>query len=195
MRHSPSILQPVEEDIDRLDRVLTLLETEHDPTSRADLAEELVHEAALLEDANDRAVYPSLVEAGFEAIADELRRSGESLRGAMDPVFLALHHSVPMDAHFNDDNLDQEIERLREATRSHLVREIDDLSLVQAEVGRDAADRLRRRLGAARRHAVDRPRPSQNPLRRAMTRLSSRIERRFPDTASQYRPGREKLES
>ncbi len=189
----PSLLEPISEDLARLRRLLALLEVERDEPTRADLAQELVHEAAILEDTNDRAVYPFLEEVGCEDVATDLRKAGESLRSAMEPVFSALHHSVPMDAHFNDENLNQEIDRVCSRAREHLDREVEELARVQSQIDRHESEHIRGRLRSARRHAVDRPRPSVNPIRREITRFTSVLDRHFPDTGKQHRPGREKL--
>jgi hypothetical protein len=189
-----AILSPVSADIDRVERVLALLGDERDPIVRADLAEELVNEEALLEDSKDQALYPFLSEVGFDEIAEDLRRSSLLLRGAMSPVFFAVHDSVPLDAHFNDEDLALDIERLCDRVQTHMALEVTDLSFVSTYLTFEEKERIRKRLRNARRRAVDRPRHTHNPLRRLMTRIASRIDRRLPDTSAQYRPGREKLE-
>lgn len=191
---NPLLAQPLREDLAKLEQILGLLDVERDATVRADLAAELVNECALIEDTKERSLYPMLRSDGFETEAAELLRGTEVVRDAMKPVFLAVHHTVPIDVHQSDPTgFESALSALCREIRAQREREDIVLARVTQRLSRAENAQVAEVVEAKRRTAVARPRTTRNPLRRLLSRAVTKVEREFPDTSHQYHPGRDKL--
>jgi hypothetical protein len=192
-----NILTPLRDDVERLDRILALLGAESDHTARADLAEELMRECALLEDTKERALYPFLESAGFAEPTARLRASTEMLRSSMEPVYEAVHQTLPMYVHLQEEPgaFEHHVTELCVAIRTHRDHESPRIRVDRAAALKRARQHLDQRLRSERRRALQRPHPGHNSVTRLLERVLDGIERRLPDAGAQYRPARDKVAS
>lgn len=189
-----SVLGPVHQDLERVEKILQLLDEERDLPTRADLGEELVRECSILEDTNERSLYPYLEGLGYRAAVERIRAAGSQLREALEPVYSMVHNSVPMDVHTNNaDAFEHSLEQLCSAIDRQLRVEVDELTAIEQTLGNEERADLRAGLDKARQDAVDEPHPPSSTALRSLRRLMGKIDRHLPRTGEQYRPGREKL--
>ena len=135
-----------------------------------------------------------LEESGHEAAAARMRASSESLQEAMEPVFGRVQHVDPISANAPDpEGFEHDLVVLCGAVRAHLADERQELAQIEPELSPVDSDDLTARLDSKRRDAVPNPHPGRNPIVRLVRRAAGKMERDFPDSSQQHRPGRDKL--
>jgi hypothetical protein len=196
-RELPRVLAPLQEERDRLDHIIDELGASADPTTRADLATELVRSCSRYEDVKDRCVYPTLEKAGIPApTLSTIRRDEASIRDAMEVIRKRTAHMTPANVHADDpEGFDHTLEGLVDCLDSHLGREERDLFPLLEGLSADAAADLTDDVILALRHASERPKPSHNPVGRAIGNLGAALERTVEDASTPQHPGRDKLEN
>ena len=193
-RPLPAALLPLAEDYTVLETALDGLAESHEPAARAELAEELVRRAALIEDTLAQVVHPFLERHGEEPLLDRLAPAARAAGEAMVPVHKVMRHTVPMDAHAEDPaGVEMSIERAANCVGAILEIEEGELFPVLNGLAEDDGNALADEVALARRHALEHPLPPSNPIHRLLTRIEERLEH-HQDTSHQYRPNREDLE-
>ncbi len=192
----PPAIAPLRAERDRLLQIIDEVVATDDPTTRADLGAELVRTCSRYEDVKDRCVYPALEKAGTPAqTLSAIRRDEAPIRDAMEVIRKRTLHMTPANVHADDpEGFDHALEGLVDCLESHLGREERDLFPLLDELSTDAATELADDVTHALKHASEKPKPSHNPVGRAIGNLGAALERTVEDASTPRHPGRHKLE-
>ena len=115
----------------------------------------------------------------------------------MEPVYAAVHHTVPMYVHLQEEpgEFEWNVAQLCVAIAAHRNREDAELRIIGSRLSDDERHQLEDRVLLERRRALERPHPGRHMVTRLFERLLDGMDRHLPDTGAQYRPGRDKLAS
>jgi hypothetical protein len=175
--------------------ILDVLDQEGDPTSRADLAIELVGSSAKYEDVIERVVYPTLRSIGQDT--KELDRAESDrlvIREGLTDLRHRTQHVKPSNVHASDpEGFEDLLDRLVDAVRVQLDHEDKVLfPLLDQLPGTDLAD-LRNEVEKAVAHASTHPHPPHSTVGRAVRSVMEKLDRSVHDQSTISHPGIDRL--
>jgi hypothetical protein len=186
----PETFSPLEEERDRIERILDRLEIAEDPTERADLASELVRSASRYEDTLERAVWPEISDRAG-ATLEELDVDRSSLRDVMTTIHEATLHVDARNVHAPDpegfeDTLNDVCVRLR-AILAKEDRAI--VALDAALLSSEDKVQLTEAISHALRNASERPEPPKTSIGRLVSNANVKLNHNFEDASPPEHPG------
>jgi hypothetical protein len=186
----PAVFGPLEEERDRIERILDRLETTEDLTERADLGSELVRSASRYEDTLERVVWPSVSDTEA-ATFKELQDDRTALREVMVTIHEATMHIDPRNVHASDpqgfeDMLDLVCERLR----AILLKDDHEIAAIDATLGSpEEREKLTNAIAHAMHNASERPNPPKTAIGRFVSNASVKLDHTFEDVSAPQHPG------
>jgi hypothetical protein len=186
----PDSFSPLEEERERIERILERLTTAEYLAERAELGSELVRSASRYEDTLERAVWPRVPDPDA-AILNELESDRAALREAMTTIHEATMHVDARNVHAPDPQgfegtLDEVCRRLR----AILLKE--DREIVALDKGL-SSERERTDLTEAIAHALhnasERPEPPKTALGRLITNANVKLSHNVEDASPPEHPG------
>jgi hypothetical protein len=186
----PTPLSALEDDRDRIVRIMDRLAEETLHEERADLATELVRAGSRYLDVMERAVLPVLGDE--ESDEDAAQRS--KVRDRMEYIHQRTKHMAARNAHMGDpDGLEAAIEDVSIGLRERLAA--DDRVIDQVrQLSSERAEHLAAAVDKVSRHASERPRPLPTPLGRLLSNASTKLDHTFEDISSPRHPGAETID-
>ena len=129
MSDVPAVLEPLEDNRRELRAIIDLLDDERDPTTRADLATELVGSSARYEDVMDRVVYPALRKIGQELPdLDRAESEQQAIRETLADLRKRTQNVKPSNVHMSDpEGFEERLDQLVDSVRVHLDHEDERL--------------------------------------------------------------------
>ena len=186
----PDSFSPLEEERERIERILDRLKTAEDPTERADLGSELVRSASRYEDTMERAVWPPASDADA-AILKELENDRSALREVMTTIHEATMHVDARNVHAPDpqgfeDTLNDVCDRLR----AILLKEDREIVAIDSALG-SAQERttLTEAISHALNNASERPEPPKTAIGRIVSNANVKLSHNFEDASPPEHPG------
>lgn len=187
---TPNELAPLEEDWQRMQRIMSRLGDSQDLEERADLGAELVRAAARYEDALERSVGPALEGVVPEDDRAAMERARLELRRALSQVHERTRHIDPRNAHTGDpEGFERDLDEVVRLLEGHLP--VERAGVRQAIESLAAEDRaaLAEAVGRAARSASERPEPPRTAVGRALSNLGVRLDHSVEDVSTPHHPG------
>ncbi|HWD24513.1 MAG TPA: hypothetical protein VG368_03530 [Acidimicrobiales bacterium] len=181
---APIVLEALRGDLDSIDASVKRLEDERDPTTRADLAMELIRVTSLVVDTMERSVYGE-IEGQYPEIAEAGREGSNRLREAMVPVDHRTRHVTAVDVHRSDpEGFEQELAVLRRTVNE--VRSWESRVLYPCLAGLSAQESasLADHTVHARKHASEHPAPAGRIVR-TLHKVGAIMDH-YPDIADRH---------
>jgi hypothetical protein len=191
----PESFSPLEEERERIERILDRLEIAEYRTERAELGSELVRSASRYEDTLERAVWPTVPDTD-EGILKELEDDRSALRAVMTTIHEATMHVDARNVHATDpqgfeDTLDEVCVRIR-AILPKEDREIvvSDSALSSAQERTDLAEAISHAL----HNAPERPEPPKTAIGRLVSNANVKLSHNVEDASPPEHPGADTID-
>jgi hypothetical protein len=187
----PPELEPLQEDRDRIMRILDRLGESDDLVERADIGSELARSVARYEDVIDRGILEHLSDEE-QAQWSELTQRRDAVRHDLMFIHERTLHIDPRNVHASDG---QEFEDCLYRAASSLPGVLVDEDSLVSGLLQTASDSARsdigQRVGRAYKHASERPVPARTHVGRVISNLNVKLDHAFEDVASPTHPGSE----
>jgi hypothetical protein len=185
----PNTFLPLEEERERIERILDRLKTADDPTERADLGTELVRSTSRYEDVLERAVWPQAAESDTP-ILHELENDRAKLREVMTIIHEATLHVDARNVHAPDpqgfeDTLNEVCARIR----ALLVKEDSEIVAIDSMIDSEQRSELTEAISHALRNASERPEPPKTTIGRLVANANVKLNHNFEDASPPEHPG------
>jgi hypothetical protein len=186
----PVTFLPLEEERERIERILDRLKTADDPTERADLGTELVRSSSRYEDTLERAVWPVAPDTD-EAMLVELDSDRTALREVMTVIHEATLHVDARNVHAPDpqgfeDTLNEVCARIR----AILVKEDREIALIDSRLSSDdERTELTDAITHALHNASEKPEPPKTAIGRLVSNANVKLNHNFEDASPPEHPG------
>jgi hypothetical protein len=186
----PDTFAPLEEERERIERILDRLKTADDPTERADLGSELVRSTSRYEDTLERAAWPATSETDSPSLV-ELESDRSALREAMTLIHEATMHVDARNVHAPDpqgfeDTLNEVCARIR----AILVKEDREIAAIDSGLtSEEERVELTDAVSHALRNASERPEPPKTSIGRLVSNVNVKLNHNFEDASPPEHPG------
>jgi hypothetical protein len=189
-------LAELRHEVSVIDQILGRLDVSTDLPERAELAGELVRAASRYADIVERAVEPLVRQHQPAAVVDELDRSREQVRAALEPIQEATMHVDPRNVHAPDpQGFEDALGHAMEEVSEQLAREEDvpEAAIDDASPAERAA--LAAQVRVAARDASEWPRPPKTHVGRRVANARVHIDRLLRRLTTSTREGIEPLDT
>lgn len=186
------------EDMQRLEAILQLLDTDEAEVIRADLAADLVGVCARIEDVKQRVIYPALeTHLADPAVMERARLEQAGVREALGEIRDRTHHVKPADVHLDDAaGFEAALDDLVRQIRAHQTFEDEALFPLLAVLDGGETEQLHSEVEKAVAHASSQPMPPQGLVARAAGAVVEKLDHLVDhDESAPWHPGIDKLDA
>jgi hypothetical protein len=191
----PESFSPLEEERERIERILDRLKVADYPTERAELGSELVRSASRYEDTLERAVWPTAKDQDAKTLK-ELENDRSELREVMMTIHQATMHVDARNVHAPDpegfENTLEEVCSRLQAIIPKEDREILAIDLVLGSEEERAA--FTESIAGALHNASERPEPPKTALGRLITNTNVKLSHNVEDASPPEHPGADTID-
>ena len=191
----PDTFSPLEEERERMERILDRLKVADYLTERAELGGELVRSASRYEDTLERAVWSAAPDADA-AVLKELESDRSALREVMTKIHEATMHVDARNVHAPDpegfeDTLNEVCDRLR----AILVKEDREIRAIDSALDNDEdRTKLTHDIAHALKNASERPEPPKTALGRLVTNANVKLSHNVEDASPPEHPAADTID-
>lgn len=191
----PDTFSPLEEERERMERILDRLKIADYLTERAELGSELVRSASRYEDTLERAAWPTASDPDGAALK-ELESDRSALREVMTKIHEATMHVDARNVHAPDpegfeDTLNEVCDRLR----AILVKEDREINAIDAAMqSEEERSKLTRDIAHALKNASERPEPPKTALGRLVTNANVKLSHNVEDASPPEHPAADTID-
>ncbi len=188
----PTCFEPLDEERQRIDRILERLGVSKESAERADLGSELVRSTSRYEDALERVAWP----AASIPNSDELRELGRdrvALREVMVVIEGRTRHLDPRNVHVSDpDGFEDALSDIAHKIRAIQIKEDVQMDVVDAGFSStEVREKFTSDLAHAIKHASERANVPHSAIGRAVSSLGVKLDRNVEDVSTPQHPGSE----
>jgi hypothetical protein len=185
-----AVLGPLQEERQRIDRIVSRLEVTDDLVERADLASELVRSASRYEDTLERSLFTRLEGVASEEALDVLDRDRYQLREAMTVIHDRTMGIDPRNVHASDgqgfeDTLEEVLTRLQ----GLLDNEDGAIAALIGSLEPEARRSLAGEIAHTFQNASERPHPPHSAIGRIISNAHVKLDHVLEDVSTPSHPG------
>jgi len=186
----PDTFSPLEEERERMERILERLKIADYLTERAELGSELVRSASRYEDTLERAVWLTAPDSDA-AHLEELERDRAALRAVMTKIHEATMHVDARNVHAPDpEGFEDALNEVCDRLRTLLVKEDREIVAIDAALGTEENRRkLTEDISAALKNASERPEPPKTTIGRLVSNANVKLSHNVEDASPPEHPG------
>jgi|ERR1019366_3792383 hypothetical protein len=186
----PDTFLPLEEERERIERILDRLERADYLTERAELGSELVRSASRYEDTLERAVWPTASDPE-SAVLKELENDRSALREVMTTIHDATMHVDARNVHAPDpEGFEGALGDVCNRLRSILLKEDRQIAAIDSALGTaEERTKLTETITHALHNASERPEPPKTAIGRLVTNANVKLSHNVEDASPPEHPG------
>ena len=186
----PDSFSPLEEERERMERILERLKTADYLTERAELGSELVRSTSRYEDTLERAVWPAAPDSDAVHLK-ELESDRSALREVMTKIHEATMHVDARNVHAPDpEGFEDALNEVCDRLRTMLVKEDREILLIDAALGTEENRlKLTDDISGALKNASERPEPPKTTSGRLVSNANVKLSHNVEDASPPEHPG------
>jgi hypothetical protein len=186
----PVAFSPLEEERERMERILGRLKIADYLTERAELGSELVRSASRYEDALERAVWPAASDPDAGALK-ELETDRSALREVMMKIHEATMHVDARNVHAPDpEGFEDALNEVCGRLRAILLKEDREIVAIDSALGtEEERTKLTEDIAHALKNASERPDPPKTTLGRLVSNANVKLSHNVEDASPPEHPG------
>jgi hypothetical protein len=185
-----AVLGPLQDERQRIDRIVSRLEVTDDLVERADLASELVRSVSRYEDTLERAVFTRVDGVASEQVIDELNRDRYQLREAMTVIHDRTMGIDPRNVHASDgQGFEDTLELVLARLQALLNDEDGAVAALIGSLGSEGRRSLAEEIAHTFQNASERPHPPHSAIGRFISNAHVKLDHVLEDVATPSHPG------